>query len=206
MRTHHISVSFSAFLLRVARSLLMAVIAFGMENWKARLKLKLQVTMIYDSPTHLNSCYLSMSLLMQHNSAVFQRWSQNQTSIFNPFVPILIWLMVFMKTHMNGPWKVQLGLVLFRNWPPKPNNKTVVSDTLYACVPSMYYCACVWGPLFHWCSDKKKTQQGASSKRARGWGRWKGKAEGQDSYNRRFIVWGTVAVSSFHWVKNFSTL
>lgn len=35
------TVSFSAFLLGVARSPLTAVIGFGMENWEARLKLKL---------------------------------------------------------------------------------------------------------------------------------------------------------------------
>lgn len=97
-----------------------------------------------------------------------------------------------------------VSAVIFRNWP----DKGAPSDTLHACMHSKDDWVCVWGPLFLRFTDTlmKEDPAGGIKQKKRGGGNVAGERR-----RARLLQWevyslGTVAVYSFHWVKNFSTL
>lgn len=103
-----------------------------------------------------------------------------------------------MKTQRNWLFRVQLCGVLFKH----------NSGVWYIiCTYAFYIQLCMYvkdlcvSLIIWW----KKIHRGASNERQRGWEHCSRKADGQDSYNRRFIIWATVAVFRFHGIKNVST-
>lgn len=113
--------------------------------------------------------------------------------------------MVSWKTNTNGLWMVQLCLLSFSEI--GPTKAAHLIHYTHVCILRMieYVCEdlCFYVSLILWW---KKTQQGVSSKKKRGGGNVAGERR-----RARLLQWevyslGTVAVYSFHRVKNFSTL
>lgn len=113
-------------------------------------------------------------------------------TLFCPMYYFLIWYMGSWRRTWMGCEGCSCVQCHFQKLPLKaPQQNCGVWYTIHVCILRMIVhvcedlCFCV--SLILWW---KKTQWGASNKRERGWGRWKRKAEGQDSYNKRFIAGG----------------